>query len=407
MTTLLLNPRNDLPAGWRSARLSELASIDYGYTASANYMPEQPKFLRITDIQNDSIDWQNVPTCAIDEANEEKKRLQSDDIVIARTGNTGKSFLVKSPPRAVFASYLLRVRSYGDAMPQYLKAFFGCDSYWRQIIDSTMGTVQPNVNASRLGNLEVPLPPLTEQKRIVAILNQQLAAVDHAKKAADERLETAHDLRRVLLAETFHQGLTNNRVDLDQSRLGDVCEVVTGSTPSRTNARFYGGTLPWVNPSHLGLTKYVSDSAEHLTEEGLRHARLVPSGAILVACISGSRDNLGKASIAERPLTTNQQINSIIPGPNIDSEFLYYHLLALQPHLQRLSANTNQNIVNKSKVLELTIHVPTLETQRDLASRLTHMFDDVALVEDHFNETPRHLRELSENLLHRAFSGEI
>ena len=285
---------------------------------------------------------------------------------------------------------------------------------WLKLVLETLGlrsleksTAIPGLSRKDLYDQIIPLPPLPEQKRIVAILNQQLAAVDRAKKASEERLGTAHDLRRVLLAETFHKGLTNDRVDLDRSRLGDVCEVVTGSTPSKANARFYGGNLPWVNPSHLGLTKYVSDSAEYLTEEGLRHARLVPGGAVLVVCISGSRDNLGKSSIAERPLTTNQQINSIIPGPNIDSEFLYYHLLALQPHLQQLAAHTNQNIVNKSKVLELPLYVPSLETQRRMASRLARMFKDVASLEDHFGEAPRHLRELSESLLHRAFSGEI
>ena len=88
-------------------------------------MPEQPKFLRITDIQNDSVDWQKVPTCVIDEVNEKKKSLQSGDIVISPSlGMLGQSFLVKSPPTAVFASYLLRVRSYGDAIATILEGIF-------------------------------------------------------------------------------------------------------------------------------------------------------------------------------------------------------------------------------------------------------------------------------------------
>ena len=365
-------------------------------------MPEQPKFLRITDIQNDSVDWQKVPTCVIDEVNEKKKSLQSGDIVIARTGNTGKSFLVKSPPRAVFASYLLRVRSYGDAMPQYLKAFFGCDDYWRQIIANTMGAVQPNVNASRLGNLEVPLPPLPEQKRIVSILNEQLAVVERAKKAAVERLEAARALRDAFLAALFRDRV-HPGTGWKQLRLGDVCTVVTGNTPAKAKPNFYGGDIPWVNPGHLGLSKYVRDSHEYLTSEGVQSARVVPEGSVLVTCISGSRANIGKSAIAAKPLTTNQQINSIVTGPTIESEFLYYQILAISPRLQALAANTNQNIVNKSKLESITVHVPPLEIQRQVSMQLRQQFEIADSVERAAKDSLEGLSDLSSVSLQRAF----
>src|SRR5690348_3938829 len=101
-----------LPEGWSSARLGAIAdSLTYGYTASATAGSQGPRFLRITDIQNGKVDWNSVPTCTIDERDIRHYGLAPGDIVFARTGaTTGKSFLIKSCPPAVFASYLIRLR---------------------------------------------------------------------------------------------------------------------------------------------------------------------------------------------------------------------------------------------------------------------------------------------------------
>lgn len=159
----------------RSAPLSELASlIDYGVTASATKDDNGPKFLRITDIQDGAVDWASVPFCDAGSANIVRSRLAVGDIVFARTGaTTGKSFLIRGcPENAVFASYLIRVRAGEKIDPGYLAHFFDSPEYWRQIAAKSAGAAQPGVNASKLGDLVIPFPPLLEQKRIAAILDQ-------------------------------------------------------------------------------------------------------------------------------------------------------------------------------------------------------------------------------------------
>src|SRR3974390_1153872 len=97
--------------GWQTKRLADVSTISYGYTESANIEPVGPRFLRITDIQGDRVDWESVPYCKIDSTELARYQLASGDIVFARTGGTtGKSFLVNEPPKAVFASYLIRLR---------------------------------------------------------------------------------------------------------------------------------------------------------------------------------------------------------------------------------------------------------------------------------------------------------
>ena len=127
--------RTPLPEGWRWVRLGEVCDqIDYGFTASADFSIQAPKFLRITDIQNGAVDWQLVPGCKISINEETANTLKSGDIVFARTGGTtGKSFLIKEPPRAVFASYLIRLRPSSLTTPAYLYVFFQSNEYWKQI----------------------------------------------------------------------------------------------------------------------------------------------------------------------------------------------------------------------------------------------------------------------------------
>src|SRR3989304_4395827 len=100
------NMIRNLPVGWRWVKLGEGGDrIDYGYTASADVDAKAPKFLRITDIQQGKVNWDNVPGCVISEVDEKPNRLQDGDIVFARTGaTTGKGFLISTPPRSRFAS---------------------------------------------------------------------------------------------------------------------------------------------------------------------------------------------------------------------------------------------------------------------------------------------------------------
>ncbi len=89
-----------LPSGWKWKKLKDISTkIDYGYTASADYKISEPKFLRITDIQDGKVNWDIVPGCKITDAYEVANKLEDGDIVFARTGaTTGKSYLITDPP---------------------------------------------------------------------------------------------------------------------------------------------------------------------------------------------------------------------------------------------------------------------------------------------------------------------
>ena len=200
----------DSPRGWEWKRLSEISrKIHYGFTASANNMIDAVRLLRITDIQDNSVDWVSVPGCEIGEKALPQFKLEKGDILVARTGGTiGKSFLVQDVPVvAVFASYLIRVQGSHEIYDRYLKLFLESPVYWIQLQDGSRGAGQPNVNGQTLGKMLFPLPPLAEQHRIVVKIDELMALCDRV----EANLATGDDTRRRLLDALLHEVLPARR----------------------------------------------------------------------------------------------------------------------------------------------------------------------------------------------------
>jgi type I restriction enzyme, S subunit len=168
--------------GWQVKQVGEFCeSPQYGYTESASQEPVGQRFLRITDIQDGRVNWNSVPYCRCPEP--EKYLLKPNDLVFARTGaTTGKSFVIRDCPEAVFASYLIRLRVRDTISVDYLYRYFQSPSYWEQIADEKEGTGQPNLNGSKLAKIKVPIAPPAEQRRIVAELDALQAEVDALKE---------------------------------------------------------------------------------------------------------------------------------------------------------------------------------------------------------------------------------
>ncbi len=192
--------------GWVEKRLGDLSRINYGYTESASWDTVGPKFLRITDIQNNRVNWDTVPCCPIELSNFTKYKLADGDIVFARTGaTTGKSYLVSDPPKAVFASYLIRVQlNAKNLLPEFVNLFFQTHTYWDNIRSGVSGSAQGGFNATKLGELVIPFPESAkEQQTIVAKLKSLSAETQRLENIYRQKLTALDDLKKSLLHQAF------------------------------------------------------------------------------------------------------------------------------------------------------------------------------------------------------------
>ena len=232
-STIIFNTLNRLE--YPFVTLSELAeNPQYGFTASASLEEIGVKFVRITDLKDGGISWDTVPYCKCDEPG--KYLIYPNDILFARTGaTTGKTHLVKEAPHAVFASYLIRIRPKLLVEPEYLYSFFQSDAYWTQILEEKEGSAQPNVNGQKLMNILVPMldskiqvaiskflevvrnrqdgsfeelpelpPPLEEQRRIVARVEELVGKIEEVRSLRQQALEETKLLLTITLANIFN-----------------------------------------------------------------------------------------------------------------------------------------------------------------------------------------------------------
>jgi len=160
-------------------------------------------------------------TVEIEENKANDYLLENDDILIARTGGTiGKSYLVENiDVKAVFASYLIRVKRIEGMYSPFIKTFLGSQLYWQQLFENSMGTGQPNVNATALKGLVFPIPPLAEQHRIVAKVDELMALCDQL-----EQNQIDSDANHQTLLETLLATLT---IAADQSEFADAWQRIT------------------------------------------------------------------------------------------------------------------------------------------------------------------------------------
>lgn len=173
-----------IPRGWRVAKISDVCTTQYGYTASATEEPTGPHLLRVTDINKQNwIDWSSVPYCAIPYEEKPRYALTPGDIVVARMADPGKSAIVEGHVDAVFASYLVRLKTASVANAYYVYYWLKSPAYTEYAAGAMSGSVQANMNANVIVAAELLLPPraiadafaervTTLRQRIVASLKE-------------------------------------------------------------------------------------------------------------------------------------------------------------------------------------------------------------------------------------------
>lgn len=369
-------------AGWQKKPLSEVSTINYGYTESASSEPIGPRFLRITDIQNDQVNWKTVPFCKIELADLPKYRLSSGDIVFARTGaTTGKSYLVENPPEAIFASYLIRLRLLDkNLLPEFVALFFQTWGYWKSVNEGSSGSAQGGFNARKLGALVIPIPSLPEQQRIVAILDEAFDGIATAKANAEKNLKNAREL--------FESHLHIEHTE--KAFLGDLVDIKTGKLDA--NAAVEGGQYPFFTCSReiYAIDKFAFDC------EAILLAGNNAVGDFNVKHYKGKFNAYQRTYV----VTVNAQ-NLVI------YRFLYFQMLKSLKKFKEQSVGAGTKFLKIGMIKDLEISLPSLEIQQSIVSVMDSVREETERLELIYQQKIAALDELKKSLLHKAFNGEL
>lgn len=388
---------------WDSKQLGEVSVINYGYTESASFEPIGPRFLRITDIQNDRVDWESVPYCNIVSMNIPKYRLATGDIVFARTGaTTGKSFLVNNPPEAVFASYLIRLRLIDKKLlPEFLTLFFQTTGYWQSIKEGSTGSAQGGFNATKLAGLSIPVPPIREQKRIVAILDEAFEGIGAAVANAEKNLASARELFENYLNSVF----TRKGKGWVEKKLSDVCSIASKLVDPRKPA--------FVDLPHLGAGNMISKTGELVDiktarEEGLKSGKFLFDDKIVL--YSKIRPYLMKACRPDFNGLCSADVYPLLPDEtHLDRNFLFHMLMSPQFTNYAIAGSDRAGMpkVNRDHLFRYSVWLPGVDEQTRLASKLDAISAESGRLEAIYQQKLNNLAELKQAILQKAFAGEL
>jgi len=408
--------KNGLPQGWSESKVGEIAEdINYGFTAKASASPIGPKLLRITDLQNGSVQWESVPYCKIPKDKVQNYILRNGDIVFARTGaTTGKSFLIKTCPEAVFASYLIRVRPSSRVLSEFVAYYFQSREYWNQISENVSGSAQPNCNATKLASLTMPIPPINEQQRIVAKLEKLLVKVNDSQKRLKKVEIILRRFRQSVLAAACSGQLTADLRTMNdipiskwiETTLGDIGSWSSGGTPSRRRSEFFGKGIPWVKSGDLPDGP-ILHTDEEITKQGLKNssAKLMPTGTISMALYGAT---IGKLGVMTFPAATNQACANVIPNKDmIDSKFLFLYLFSERRNLIDKGQGGAQPNISQEIVRSHPISLPSLIEQQQIVRRVDELFDLASQIEAGYAKAKAQVDKMTQSILAEAFRGKL
>jgi type I restriction enzyme S subunit len=249
-----------------------------------------------------------------------------------------------------------------------------------------------------LRELKLPAPPIEEQRRIAAVLDQ----ADHVRAKRRASLALIDSLTESIFIDMFGDPVANQR-GLPMRQLRELGTVVTGNTPSRDRAENYGQEIEWIKSDNIEPPQlFLTCAREGLSAVGRMRGRVVPAGAVLVTCIAGSPASIGSVAIADREVAFNQQINALVPQ-EVETFYAWGLLCAAKKLVQAASTASMKGLVSKSRFESITVPVASIREQQEYARRLTGL----QAVRRKASQAECQLDALFASLQQRAFSGQL
>lgn len=452
-----------LPNGWIEVPLGEICTHpQYGWTTKARNFGTI-KLLRTTDISSGEVDWTTVPFCSQVPTDLEKYLIEKDDILVSRAGSVGLSFRIKEVYnfKSVFASYLIRFKVIKPIIPQWVEFFFKSSDYFEQISNMVSGIALPTVNASKLNKLKIPIAPISEQIRIVKIIEEKMSELEYLKKvlkeiplllklyrqavinaAATGKLTEEWRMAQektgnssILLGEIAQKRLVNNIKTKNKienllhlipkyfeevpnswswTNLFNIGGISSGIMKGRKTIADQRFTLPYlrvanVQDGYLNLTE-VKNIQVTLEE---RERYLLKYGDLLFT-EGGDRDKLGRGAIWQDEIPECLHQNHIFRCRLFEEFTKREYILAFtrsesarRYFYENASQTVNLASINMNTLGSLPIPIPPYEEQVEIVRQINELFKLADDLEKDYAEAQTLLKELPQQLLEQAFSGKL
>ena len=352
------------------------SSFDYGLNAAATEYDGQNKYLRITDIDDETHEFSksDLMTPLADLAMSADYLLKEGDLLFARTGaSVGKTYLYRQFDGMVyFAGFLIRARIGEGADPEFAYQATLTDAYKKYVAITSQRSGQPGVNAQEYADYQLMLPSKTEQQQI----GMTLRSLDDLITLHQRKYDKLVILIKSMLEKMFPKdgesvpeirfaGFTD---PWEQRKLGELTESYSGGTPAAGESEFYGGSIPFIRSAEIA-----AESTElFLTEKGYESssARMVKPGDVLYALYGATS---GEVAVSRQKGAINQAILAILPRDDCDARYITAWLRKQKGYIVTTYLQGGQGNLSGVIVKNLEVSIPSLPEQQKIGFMLSHL----------------------------------
>lgn len=401
----------EIPSDWEFKTLDSI-TIEHkqGYYTKEAYSDKGTKLIRITDLHNQTIDYDRMPTLEVSIDDYESYKVDPGDFLFARSGAIGRFGIVRDyDEKAIFASYIIRFKfNQKKASNDFIGYFYQSDYSERQLNKITQGSSNININANNIKSLKIPLPSLKEQQKIAEILS----TVDGHIDQTDQLIEKSKELKKGLMQDLLTKGIGHN--SYKQTEIGllpsewtydyidNFAERKSGHTPDKKNISYWQGTIPWISLADLSKLdkRYIFETNTYTTSEGVNNssAIVLPKGTIVI-----SRDaTVGKIGIMGSEMATSQHFINYVCGENLNNIYLYYYLLSKKELFKRIAIGSTIKTIGLDFFKKLKIVVPPIDEQIKITNILTSVDEDI----EGYEQEKMKYEKLKKGLMQQLLTGK-
>lgn len=277
--------------------------------------------------------------------------------------------------------------------------------FWECCDRLSRGTSGKNrIRPDQFLTIQIPLPPLAEQRRVVARIEELAAKIEEARVL---RREAADEL------ETMHRSITSTTlksIHYEPQSLKNLVRVSGGGTPSKSNPLYWQGNIPWISPKDM-KQREIHDAIDHISEEATRitSARIHDPGSVLIVTRGMILAHTVPSAVLRVPAAINQDMKALYPKPNLMPEYLCSALSAFNTEILQLVERSTHDTrkLETPKLLDFAIPVPPIKEQQQIVAYFNQIQAKADSLRQMQGETAAELDALLPTVLDRAFQGKL
>ena len=411
---------NTLPEGWKMLKLSDVCDLFNGYAFKAKEYVEKSNtvIVRMGNIRpNGTFDIEHKIKYLPNKYSEEltRYRLNDGDLILAMTDLASEMRILGNPTLIKGSdgrNLMLNQRvgklhkfNFNLITKEYLRFILTSKQIKDYYKSLGGGGLQINIGKQQILSVTIPIPPLEEQKRIVAKIDTLFAKIDKAITLTETSLVQAKNLLPSVLKEVFEKGKADG---WEEKKLGEIAFLKSGSTPRRSNKSYWeAGTIPWLKSGELNDSMEIKENSEFITEIALDETsvKLFTKDTLLIAMYGATAGKLGILSI---DATTNQAVCSIQNKKEMfNNHFMFYFLYSMREKIISDSFGGAQPNISKTYLENLSLYIPNLSAQEEVANLCDELSIKAKQTQSKLEEQLAYLKQLKSSILSKAFKGEL